>query len=291
MKMAKPIVKWAGGKARLLPELLARVPTEIRTYAEPFAGGAALFFALARDPSRSFRRAVLADQNEDLVACYRAIRDDVESLIVALGAYRYDKELFYATREKDPRRMSDVERGARLIFLNHTCFNGLWRVNSKGKFNVPFGRYTNPRILDEAGLRAASALLQRARIVKSDFAAVTRELSAGDFVYLDPPYVPLSKTASFTAYASDGFGPEDQSRLRAQLVELKARGVFVMVSNADTPETRELYRGFAMHVVRAGRVINADVSKRGDTTELLVVSWDKPGLYGAARERRRVAAR
>jgi DNA adenine methylase len=288
---ARPIVKWAGGKSRLLPELLSRVPSEIRTYAEPFAGGAALFFAVASDPSRSFRRAVLADQNEDLVACYRAIRDDVQGVIQALGAYRYDKDLFYATRDKDTRGMTDVERGARLIFLNHTCFNGLWRVNAGGKFNVPFGRYTNPRILDEEGLRAASVVLQGAAIDKRDFAEVTRDLSAGDFVYLDPPYVPLSKTASFTAYASDGFGPEDQSRLAVQLRELKARGVFAMVSNADTPETRELYGAFAMHVVRAPRSINSDAAGRGDTAELLVVSWEPPGLYDGRRQRRDATAR
>jgi DNA adenine methylase len=288
---ARPIVKWAGGKSRLLPELLSRVPSEMGTYAEPFAGGAALFFAVASDPSRRFRRAVLADQNEDLVACYRAIRDDVQAVIVALGAYRYDKDLFYATRGRDTRGMSDVERGARLIFLNHTCFNGLWRVNSGGKFNVPFGRYTNPRILDEDGLRAASALLHGVVIEKRDFAEVTRDLSAGDFVYLDPPYVPLSKTASFTAYASDGFGQKDQSRLAVQLRELQSRGVFAMLSNADTAETRELYREFAMHVVRAPRSINADGAGRGDTAELLVVTWEPPGLYDGRRVRRDAAAR
>jgi DNA adenine methylase len=288
---AKPIVKWAGGKSRLLPELLSRVPTDIGTYAEPFAGGAALFFAVGSDPSRSWKRAVLADQNEELVACYRAIKADVDAVIHALGAYRYDKDLFYETRDRDTAGMSDVERGARLIFLNHTCFNGLWRVNAGGKFNVPFGRYANPRILDEEGLRAAAALFKRVKIETCDFAEVTRSLGAGDFVYLDPPYVPLSKTASFTAYGSRGFGPEDQSRLRVQLEELRDRGVFAMLSNADTPETRELYKGFAMHVVRAPRSINSDPTKRGDAAELLVVSWDKPGLYGAKREARRIAAR
>jgi DNA adenine methylase len=284
----KPIVKWAGGKSRLLHELLGRLPTEIKTYAEPFAGGAALFFALAADSSRTFQRAVLADQNDELVACYRAVRDDVEGVIRALGAYRYDKDLFYATRDRDTHGMSDAERGARLLFLNHTCFNGLWRVNAAGRFNVPFGRYSNPRILDEQGLRAASGLLRRAAIEKCDFAQVTRELSQGDFVYLDPPYVPLSKTAAFTAYASRGFGGEDHARLATQLRELRARGVLAMLSNADTPETRGLYRDFAVHVVRAPRAINSDVKKRGDTRELIVVSWGRPGLYepGAGKQRR-----
>ncbi len=196
-----------GGQVQLLDPLCERVPTTIRTYAEPFAGGAALFFALADDPSHTFERAVIADQNEDLIACYRAVRDDVETVIGALSGYTHDEEVFYRVRDQDPRRMTDAERGARLIFLNHTCFNGLWRVNRAGKFNVPFGRYTNPRILDADGLRAASVALARAEVKTVDFAEVARTLGPGDFAYLDPPYVPLSKSASFTAYARDGFGP------------------------------------------------------------------------------------
>jgi DNA adenine methylase len=283
---ARPIVKWAGGKSKLLPELLERVPTDIRTYAEPFAGGAALFFAVAGDRSRAVRRAVLADQNDELVACYRAVRDDVEALIRALGKYRYDRDMFYAARDRETAGLSDVERGARLLFLNHTCFNGLWRVNASGKFNVPFGQYKKPRILDADGLRSASAALSGVAIEKRDFAEVTRGLGAGDFVYLDPPYVPLSKTASFTAYASSGFGPADQERLARELLALRERGVFAMLSNADTPETRALYRDFAVHVVRAPRSINSNGNQRGETSELLVVSWEPAGLYGAGASAR-----
>jgi len=276
--MAKPIVKWAGGKAKLLGTLLARVPTAMRTYAEPFAGGAALFFALADDRSRTFERAVLADRNEDLIACYRAVRDDVEKLIVALGAFKHDEDEFYRVREQDPTQLDDVARAARLIFLNRTCFNGLWRVNRSGKFNVPFGRYANPRIVDPEGLRAAARALGRAELVTADFATVTASLGAGDFVYFDPPYVPLTKTSSFTAYAEGGFGPADQERLATELAVLRDRGVAAMLSNADTPVTRALYEQFSVQLATAARSINSKGASRGHVGELIVTSWGAAGV-------------
>ncbi len=183
---AKPIVKWAGGKSRLLGELLDRVPRRLKTYAEPFAGGAALFFALASERARgtrSFESAILADSNEELVACYRAVRDDVGSVIDALGAFRHDRELFYEVRARSTSGMTDVARAARFIFLNRTCFNGLWRVNSGGHFNVPFGKYKNPRILDREALHAASRALAGVDVRSSDFADVTGNLGRGDFVW------------------------------------------------------------------------------------------------------------
>ncbi len=276
--MARPIVKWAGGKSKLLDPLCERVPTTIRTYAEPFAGGAALFFALADDPSHTFERAVIADQNEDLIACYRAVKGDVEAVIAALSGYTHSEEMFYRVRDQDPRGMTDIERGARLIYLNRTCFNGLWRVNRSGKFNVPFGRYTNPRIVDADGLRAASKALARAEVMAVDFAEVTRTLAPGDFAYFDPPYVPLSKSASFTAYAREGFGPADQERLAAELGRLKAIGVAAMLSNVDTPATREMYRDFAVHLVTSPRSINSQPSGRGPVGELIVTNWGPPGI-------------
>jgi DNA adenine methylase len=278
---AKPIVKWAGGKSRLLGELLDRVPRKLGTYAEPFAGGAALFFALASERARGLRtfdHAVLADRNEELVACYRAVRDDVRGVIGALGAYHHDRDLFYEVRAQDTRGMSDVARAARFVFLNRTCFNGLWRVNSGGRFNVPFGKYKNPRILDPDALRAASRALVGVEVRSLDFADVTRDLGKGDFVYLDPPYVPLSRTASFTAYAKDGFSPKDQERLARELKALKRRGARAMLSNADTPVTRALYDGLALHVVRAPRSISCDGANRGDAGELVVTTWDAPGV-------------
>jgi len=271
-------VTWAGGKTMLLGELRSRVPTHVRTYAEPFAGGAALFFALEEDASHTFERAVLADQNEDLIACYRAVRDDVEAIIAALSAFRYDEEEFYRVREEEPSGLSDAARGARLIFLNKTCFNGLWRVNRKGKFNVPFGRYTNPKIVDAEGLRAASRALAKADLRVADFGEVTKGLEPGDFVYFDPPYVPVSKSASFTAYAQGGFGPAEQDRLAAELGTLKARGVLAMLSNADTEGTRELYRDHAIHPVTAARSINSKSAARGKVGEIIVTSWGAPGV-------------
>jgi DNA adenine methylase len=271
--MTKPIVKWAGGKSKLLPLLLQHVPTQIRTYVEPFAGGAALFFALVSDASRTVERAILADQNEDLIACYRAVKDDVEAVIAALSDFAYDEDLYYRVRDLDPRGMTDVARGARLIFLNRTCFNGLWRVNRTGKFNVPFGRYTNPRIVDADGLRAASAALANAELRVADFGEVVRALGPGDFVYFDPPYVPLTKTASFTAYAQGGFGAADQERLAAEVLRLKREGVLALLSNADTEVTRALYREHTIHSVTAPRSINSRPSGRGAAKEIIVTSW------------------
>lgn len=276
----RPFIKWAGGKTKLLKELCARMPGEIRTYAEPFSGGAALFFAIA-DPSekyaRKLSRAILADRNQELVITYNSIKNDVETVIHELGRYKYDRELFYETRAKNPKDLSDAARAARLIFLNRTCFNGLWRVNSKGEFNVPFGRYKNPTICDADALRAASGALAKAQIVHADFAEVTRDLGAGDFVYFDPPYAPASETADFTAYAAGGFGYADQVRLAEEVRALRDRGALVMLSNADTPQMRALYKPFSLTVVAVPRSINSDASKRGDAAELIVTSWGEPG--------------
>jgi DNA adenine methylase len=265
-----PIVKWAGGKTRLLDSLTLRVPRAIRTYVEPFAGGAALFFAMADETPRRFERAVLCDANDELIACYRAVKNDVEAVIRALRKYRYDKTLYYATRDKSTARMSDTTRAARFIFLNRTCYNGLWRVNSKGRFNVPFGRYHAPRICDPDRLRAAATALARATLHTGDFARATRDVGRGDFVYFDPPYVPASKTADFTSYAAGGFGSNDQERLVKEMRRLRSEGVSVLVSNADTPEARRLYAGFRIAEVAAPRLINSDKTKRGLARELLV---------------------
>jgi DNA adenine methylase len=292
---ARPIVKWAGGKSKLLHELLPRVPTEMRTYAEPFAGGAALFFAVAasartRGPdARRFRRAILSDRNDELVASYRAVRDDVAAVVEALRGYRYDRELFYEVRERSTAGMSDPERAARLVFLNRTCFNGLWRENSRGQFNVPFGRYKNPKIVDEPALRAASEALQGVELRTGDFQDLTRELGAGDFVYFDPPYAPASPTADFTTYSAGGFGPADQRRLADELRSLRARGVLAMLSNADTKDVRDLYFDFTVHTVSAPRSINSVPERRGPAREVLVTSWEQPaeGRKAPVRKARR----
>jgi DNA adenine methylase len=284
---AQPVVKWAGGKWLLLDHLLKRLPKgRFETYAEPFCGGAAMFFRLWSMKPRPFARAILVDSNADLIALYRAIQSDVEALIERLTRYQeeYDQrdlfgksEQFYEVRE-DTASRTDVERGARLLFLNKTCFNGLWRVNSKGLFNVPFGKRAKPRIVDAPLLRRAHEALSVATLVHGDFTDALRELTKNDFAYFDPPYVPLSKTANFTAY-SGKFGEEEQASLAAEMARLHKRGVRAMLSNASTPETVALYKSHAFHVgtIQALRVINSDPNKRGAVEELVVTTYGPKG--------------
>jgi DNA adenine methylase len=269
-RTSKPVVKWAGGKAKLLREILPLVPDKVATYREPFCGGAAVFFALE---STRRKRAVLCDQNADLVALYTVLRDDVDGLIRALRKYRYDRDLFYETRAIDSATLNERERAARLVFLNKTCFNGLWRVNSSGIFNVPFGRYANPNICDVPTLKAAALVLKGATIVHGDFIKATKTAKPGDFVYMDPPYVPLSKTANFAAYATGGFGPADQLRLKNEFARLASLGVNAVLSNHDTEEMRELYKDFNIVPVNVIRSINSNITKRGPAREILVLNW------------------
>lgn len=266
----KPVLKWAGGKSRLLPKILPLVPRKIQTYAEPFAGGAALFFALASERPRRFEHAFLSDRNEELVVTYRAIRDDVEGVIRLLSLYE-NKPAFYA-RVRAATATDPTWRAARVLYLNRTCFNGLWRVNAKGEFNVPFGRYKNPKICNAELLRAASAALQGTMIEHLDFAKVTSHLNRGDFVYLDPPYVAKSGAESFTAYASGGFGPTHQVRLADELVRMRSRGVKAMLSNADTRGARQLYEGMRIRRVSGPRSIACDGGRKA-AREILVTTW------------------
>ena len=275
----RPVVKWAGGKAKLAEKLVQWMPERMGTYVEPFCGGGAVFFRLAAEPRRRFERAILADKNEHLIALYRAIQTRIDDLVAAIADYsnrffRLDAKrreaLFYEVRELAPASGDVVARGARLIFLNKTCYNGLWRENASGKNNVPFGRYVNPKILDVRALVAAHRALQDVDLVVDDFEKVTKKLGKDDFAYFDPPYVPVSKTANFTSYAKDGFGPDDQKRLRNLLTDLHRRGVRAMLSNAKTPDTEELYRDFEWKAVPMPRAINSVANKRGDVEELVV---------------------
>jgi DNA adenine methylase len=269
-----PFLKWAGGKRKLLAHIEALLPERIDTYFEPFLGGAAVFFRLAS--GARFRRAVLADANPELVNCYQAIRDDVDGVIAALGEFRNDRAQYYRVRRRDPSKLSSTARAARLIYLNRCGYNGLYRVNSRGQFNVPFGRYVRPVICDERKLRAASAALQSATISCSDFAKTLKGVGPGDFAYLDPPYVPLSATSSFTAYAKGKFGPSEQERLAEVLRALAARRVPALLSNSDCATTRQLYRGFAIGRVPVRRAINSVAHGRGPVDEILVRSFDYP---------------
>lgn len=264
---ASPFLKWAGGKGRLLAQFEDLFPKHFNRYFEPFVGAGAVFFHL--DP----QRAVLSDTNPDLVACYRVLQQDVDSLIELLRMYRYDRDFYYHVRELDPAHLSHVQRAARMIFLNKTCFNGLWRVNRRGQFNVPFGDYKNPKILNEDNLRAVSATLQGVDIHLRPFQDIENEARANDFVYMDPPYHPVSATSSFTSYGADDFRPDDQRHLAETFRKLDAKGCKLMLSNSDTPFIRELFDGYRIEQVWAARAINRDASKRGAVSEVVVLNY------------------
>lgn len=273
---ARPFIKWAGGKGQLLPELSRRLPAHFRRYHEPFVGGAALFFHLY-GTERLKGGAVLSDYNPELILCYQIIRDDVESLIEALGVHErnHSQEYFLEVRswDRQPNFMQrhPVERVARTIFVNRTCYNGLYRLNRKGQFNAPFGHYKNPLICDPENLRAVSRALTHVELRNGDFADVLTQAEPGDLVYFDPPYVPVSATASFTHYTGQTFGEAAQRRLAEVFFALAERGVFAMLSNSYTPLVRELYVGKAAthDIVLASRKINCDGLKRGHVEELI----------------------
>jgi DNA adenine methylase len=240
-------------------------------HVEPFVGGGALFF------SRQPQRALLTDINATLVGTYAAIRDDVDGVVRGLRglANRHSKESYYQVRERYNRgkRLSTAKRAAMFIYLNKTCFNGLHRVNRKGEFNVPVGSYKNPRILNEEGLRAASEALESADLRCASFDSLLENAKPGDFVYFDPPYEPVSRTASFTSYARDGFSQDDQTRLRDVYKELDRRGCKLMLSNSDVPFIRDLYDDFNVDTVAAPRAINCDATKRGKVSEVVVRNY------------------
>jgi DNA adenine methylase len=266
-------VKWVGGKGRVLAQLLPLLPAggQHMRHVEPFVGGGAMFFA------RRPERALLCDVNQALIATYRTVRDAVEDVITALGplARRHSSEHYYRARERYNTRddLDRAERAALFIYLNKTCFNGLHRVNRRGEFNVPAGRYKNPRILDAESLRAASATLAAADIECGSFEDALRAARPGDFVYFDPPYEPVSDTANFTSYARNGFDRADQERLRDVFHDLDRRGCKLMLSNSDVPVIRHLYRQWRIDTVAAPRAVNCDGRGRGKVTEVVVRNY------------------
>jgi DNA adenine methylase len=272
---AKPFVRWTGGKSKLLPELLKWIPTDFGTFHEPFLGSGALFFELQHQ--RPHLRAVLSDANTRLTCAFGAIQRDVDEVLPPLRVYAemYAKHgaAFY-THVRDnfsPDQATGPEIAAWFVFLLKTGFNGIWRVNRAGKYNVPAGRFTLlPNVCDEPLLRACSMALTNAIIVNSDFREVERRAQPGDLTYFDSPYYPTSETADFTAYTAGGFGHADQVALRDLAVRLKRRGVHVVLSNADVPAVRDLYAGFEIREITRSGGINADVSKRGKVSELLI---------------------
>ncbi len=296
----KPLLKWAGGKRQLLPQIRRFYPAHFGSYFEPFAGSAAVFFDLVNGGGLHGRTATLIDTNQDLIGCYQMVRDRTEEVICALGEleaeYRRRREdHFYRIRdgEFNPVRNRSSDAGAplstiytprlaaMLIYLNRTGFNGLFRLNSKGLFNVPHGRYANPLICDERNLRAVATALNgpNVRVVNGSFDAVPLKAVSGDFIYFDPPYAPVSATSVFTSYTAEGFGPDDQRRLRDVVVDLVSNGCHVLLSNSTAPEIARLYDipamrrlGITAHKVAAKRAINSDPRARGNVYEYLITN-------------------
>ncbi len=273
----KPFVKWVGGKRQLLRQFreLGLYPPDdfnpiTNTYYEPFVGGGAVFFDLLP------KNAELSDLNNELVTTYNVIKNNVDELIESLQKHIYDKEYYLEVRAKKIEDLSDIEVASRFVFLNRTGFNGLYRVNKSGQFNVPFGRYNNPVICDEDNLRRVSDALQDVTITHQDYKNVLKTAKSGDFIYLDPPYYPINATSSFTSYTAEGFLEKEQTELRDTFVKLHKKGCFVMLSNSDTPFINELYSGLdgiTINKITAGRAINSKGSGRGKITEVLVTNY------------------
>ncbi len=269
---SRPFLKWAGGKGRLIEQYIPYFPEGFSRYYEPFLGGGAVFFYLG-DRFPNIQK-YISDINADLVNTYLCVKNDVELLIGLLEKHQlnHSKEYYYQVRAIKPDNA--FELAARLIYLNKTCFNGLYRENSQGAFNVPMGKYKNPKICHSHLLRSASLALQTTEILVSHFDAVLNYAKTEqDFVYFDPPYYPLSSTSNFTAYSSNSFGESEQIKLRYTFNLLAERGVKVMLSNSDCAFVRELYCDFKVHEILASRAINSKIEKRGRITELLITSY------------------
>jgi len=283
-----PFVKWAGGKRKLAPLLIETFPQEFNPlkhrYFEPFIGGGALMFALGNPESElhiSGKNLFINDMNPELTNTYEVIRDNVGALIKELEilSRKINEKTFYEIRATVPR--SKVARAARFIYLNKTCFNGLWRVNSKGEFNVPFGKSKNPSLFNEENLRACSKRLKGSTISNQSFEKAVRKARKGDLVYFDPPYIPLSPSASFSAYAKEGFGLNEQQLLAETIFELNQKGVYVLLSNSDTPLTRKIFkRVLTLRRILMARTISSSGSTRNPVYEVLGMNYSH--LRGSA---------
>lgn len=274
-KLVAPVLKWVGGKRQLLDTLSPLLPKTIKTYCEPFIGGGAMLFHL--QPNVAY----INDVNTELICVYRVIKDNVDELIKELEKFENTSEQFYAVRDWDRDKvqydsLTDIQKAARVLYLNKTCFNGLYRVNNAGEFNTPFGNYRNPNIVNAPVLKAVSAYFNSADIhmTTKDYAEVLKDIPKGTFVYLDPPYDPVSDTSSFTGYAKGGFSREDQVRLKECCDELNARGIKFMLSNSATDFIKELYSDYNITIVEAKRSVNSVASKRGNVNEVVVRNYE-----------------
>jgi DNA adenine methylase len=276
-RLVMPVVKWVGGKRQLLDELTPLFPKHITSYCEPFLGGGAVLFSL--QPSTAY----INDINSDLIQMYEVIRDNVEELISILEEHQElnNEDHFYSVRDLDRdkeeyKKMTKVRKAARIIYLNKTCYNGLFRVNNAGEFNTPFGHYKNPNIVNAPILRAVNAYFQTANIVirSEDYKQAFPDIKKGTFVYLDPPYDPVSNTANFTGYAKGGFSREEQIRLRDWCDELNQAGIQFMLSNSATEFIKGLYSDYNITIVKAKRAINSNAAKRGHVDEVVIRNYE-----------------
>ncbi len=276
---AKPFLKWAGGKRGLIKQLFAKFPTEFNNYHEPFLGGGAVFFELYSRGMLEGKKAYLSDINSELINTYQIVKNNPEKLITELVHYKnnHDKELYYKTRELDRsnnfKTLPKLERAARFIYLNKTCFNGLYRVNSKGYFNTPIGSYKNPNIADKEVILNASKALQNAIISNQTFDKTLNDANQDDFIYLDPPYYPLTETTSFTAYDKNAFLDKEQEQLFDVFIGLHKKECVVIQSNSKTQFIEDLYRDYEQHhTVKANRNINSNANKRQRIEEWVIRS-------------------
>ncbi|MFS9038687.1 DNA adenine methylase [Streptococcus timonensis] len=273
----QPFTKWTGGKRQLLPTIKKLMPESYNHYYEPFIGGGALFFDLAP------KKAVINDYNAELINCYQQIKENPNELIELLKVHKennskeYYLELRSVDRDDRINKMSDVQRAARVLYMLRVDFNGLYRVNSKNQFNVPYGKYKSPKIVDEELISAISTYLRsnQIEIRAGDFEDALLDVQKGDFIYFDPPYIPLSETSAFTSYTHEGFSYDDQVRLRDVFKKLSEKGAYVMLSNSSSPLVEELYQDFNIHYVDATRTNGAKSSSRGKISEIIVTNYEK----------------
>ena len=275
--LLSPILKWVGGKRQLLSEIIPLIDESCDNYVEPFIGGGAVLFRLQP------KKAIINDYNTELINVYRTVRDDLDGLVALLKKHeKYNSSDYYyevtaLDRTPDFDKMSNSEKAARIIYLNKTCYNGLYRVNSLGQFNSPYGKYKNPNIVNEVVLRAISKYINgnEISIRSGDYKDVLNDIEKNSFVYLDPPYMPISSSSSFTGYTEGGFGYDKQVELKEECDKLNSKGVHFLQSNSDCEEIRELYKAYRIKVVKANRAINSDAKKRGQINEVLIYNAKK----------------
>ena len=275
-KLVAPILKWVGGKRQLMPSIVDHLPENIKDYKyiEPFIGGGAVFFNLQP------KNAVINDYNEELINVYQVIKDNLDDLIIDLKKHKNEAEYFYSIRSLDRngefKKLSAVKRASRLIFLNKTCFNGLYRVNNAGEFNSPFGRYKNPNIVNEPTLKAVNKFLNNnnVEINSGDYSEILKQTDKKCFVYLDPPYHPISESSNFTGYVQGGWNMYDQIDLKTACDELHKKGVKFLLSNSSADFIKDLYKDYKITIVKANRAINSNGADRGEVDEVLIRNYE-----------------